>query len=67
MQQFQNVTIEVKGKQVVITITDYTRELGMSGSGKSMIVATTGGNQSVPGTDVKGKDLMIGLNAYRKA
>ena len=63
MQQFENMTIEVKGKSVIITIKDHTKEFGLSKSGKSKTVATTGGNAQVDGTD----GLVIGLNAYRKA
>ena len=33
----------------------------ISKSGKSIVIATTEGNQSVPGTD----DIKIGLNVYR--
>ncbi len=63
MQEFTNVTIEVKGKQVIITIKDYTKEFGLSSSGKSKTVASTKGNVQVEGTD----GLVVGLNAYRKA
>lgn len=62
MQQFENMTIEVKGNTVVITIIDHTKEFGLSSSGKSKSVAGTRGNVQVEGTD----GLVIGLNAYRK-
>ncbi len=35
MQQFENMTIEVKGNSVVITIKDFNKEFGLSSSGKS--------------------------------
>lgn len=41
---------------------DLTQSLGASKSGKSELVASTGGNRTIPGTDVK-----IGINAYRDA
>lgn len=63
MQEFSNMTIEVKGKSVVITIKDHTKEYGLSKSGKSKTVATTGGNAQIDGAD----NLVIGINAYRKA
>jgi len=62
MQQFENMTIEVKGNTVVITIKDHTKDRGLSGSGKSKIVATTSGNVQVDGAE----GLVIGINAYRK-
>jgi hypothetical protein len=62
-QQFENMTIEVIGKKVVITIIDHTKEFGTSASGKSKTVASTRGNVQVEGTD----GLIVGLNSYRKA
>lgn len=56
----QNVVFEVQGDQLVITI-DLSQELGVSSSGKSIIIATTGGNVAVPGWE----DVKVGLNVYR--
>ena len=39
----QNVEFEVQGDRLVITV-DLSQELGVSSSGKSVIIATTGGN-----------------------
>ncbi len=50
----------IDGDYLTIRI-DLTNRGGTSGSGKSINVATTGGNQKVPGTDV-----VLGLNAYVK-
>lgn len=61
-QQFENMTIEVKGNSVIITIKDFNKEYGLSTSGKSKTVATTRGNVQVEGTN----GLVIGLNAYKK-
>lgn len=66
-QQFENIKIEVKGKQVIITIIDHTKEFGLSASGKSKTVASTKGNIQVEGTEIGDRPLVIGLNAYRKA
>ncbi len=63
MQNFENMTIEVKGNSIVITIKDYTKDQGLSGSGKSKIIATTSGNKEVEGTN----GVVVGLNVYRKA
>ena len=58
----ENIAVKVEGTKAIITI-DLSKRLGHSASGKSIIVASTGGNQPIPGTDV-----VLGLNAYvRKA
>lgn len=57
---FKNVEMAVEGDTLTITI-DLSQELGPSKSGKTIIVASTGGNQLVPGRMEK-----IGLNVYRK-
>jgi ABC-type proline/glycine betaine transport system ATPase subunit len=56
----ENVEMTVEGDQLVIKV-DLSKSFGLSGSGKSEIIATTRGNATVPGTDVK-----IGLNIYRR-
>ncbi len=56
----QNVEFEVQGEQLVIVV-DLSKELGTSSSGKSVIIATTSGNVSVPGYE----DVKVGLNVYR--
>jgi hypothetical protein len=57
----QNIKIEVKDGKALITI-DLSHRGGLSSSGKSVIVATTSGNITIPGTEV-----VLGLNAYVKA
>ena len=56
----KNVEMTVEGTTLVIKV-DLTKEFGPSASGKTIIIASTEGNQSVPGRDEK-----IGLNVYRK-
>jgi len=58
--RMQNVNFQVQGDHLVITI-DLTQELGVSSSGKSLIIATTSGNIAVPGFE----DIKVGLNVYR--
>ena len=58
----RNIETKVDGKTLTITV-DLSKELGLSKSGKNMLVATSGGNQSVP--DAPG--LKLGLNIYRPA
>ena len=53
-----NIEATITGTKLTIVI-DLEQRHGISASGKSTIVATTSGNKTVPGTNVK-----IGLNAY---
>lgn len=53
--------MSVNGTTLTITV-DLSKSFGSSSSGKSIIVASTEGNVSVPGREEK-----IGLNVYRKA
>ena len=57
----QNVEIEVKDNKIVITI-DSTKNLGPSRSGKTIMVATTSGNQVV---QTENGAITIGVNAYK--
>src|SRR6266566_2733830 len=56
----QNVAFEVEGDQLIIRV-DLSQELGVSSSGKSVIIATTGGNVALPGWEA----VKVGLNVYR--
>jgi hypothetical protein len=55
----------IKGNILTIEIEINAKPV-LSASGKSRIVATSGGNQTMP-IEVDGKPLVIGLNAYIKA
>ena len=57
----QNVEIKIEKKKLVIEI-DLSKEIGVSQSGKSMNVATTGGSIDVPGFP----GFKLGLNCYKK-
>ncbi len=56
----QNVELQVKDGKLMITV-DLSKSFGVSGSGKSTIIASTGGNVSVPGQE----SVKVGLNVYR--
>jgi len=56
----QNVELEVKDGKLLITV-DLSKTFGTSGSGKSVIIASTGGNVAVPSHE----SAKIGLNVYR--
>lgn len=57
----KNVEMAVEGTTLLIKV-DLTQEFGPSSSGKTIIIASTEGNVSVPGQE----DKKIGLNVYRK-
>ncbi len=56
----KNVEIKVEGNILTMKV-DLTKEFGPSASGKTIIIASTEGNISIPDRDEK-----IGLNVYRK-
>ena len=56
----KNVEMKVEGNILTITV-DLSKDFGKSSSGKSIIIASTEGNMTVPGREEK-----IGLNIYRK-
>lgn len=58
----KNVDMKVEGDILTIKV-DLSKEFGLSGSKKSIVLASSEGNQTVPGTD----GIKIGLNVYRKA
>jgi hypothetical protein len=56
-----NVKTEVKGKNLVITV-DMTKDFGRSGSGKTVVIASTKGFKNVA---ANGHSAMINLNVNR--
>ena len=50
------------GHTLIVKI-DLSQQFGLSASGKSITVASTGGNVPVPGHE----EIKLGLNAYRLA
>ena len=60
MSREENVSMRVDGSVLVIEI-DLSQTLGLSSTGKSEIIATTGGNAPVPGHE----EVKVGLNVYR--
>jgi hypothetical protein len=57
----KNVEMKVNGNKLTITV-DLSQENGISSSQKNTIIASTGGNQDVPGGPEGTK---IGLNVYK--
>ena len=58
----KNIEMSVQGQELIIKV-DLSQSFGRSSSGKSVIIASTEGNQSVPGNE----EIKIGLNIYKKA
>ncbi|MEW6349573.1 MAG: hypothetical protein AB1646_10965 [Thermodesulfobacteriota bacterium] len=58
-KEFKNVVMDLNGDILTVTV-DLSQDLGPSKSGKTDLVASTGGNQLVYGRSEK-----IGLNVYR--
>ena len=57
----KNIEMITQGNILTIKV-DLSQRLGKSSSGKSTIIASTEGNQSVPGNE----EIKIGLNIYTK-
>ncbi|OHD24282.1 MAG: hypothetical protein A2Y38_07605 [Spirochaetes bacterium GWB1_59_5] len=57
----KNMEMKLQGTTLTITV-DISKEFGMSTSGKSLIIASSEGNISIPGKE----EVKIGLNVYRK-
>lgn len=56
----KNVEIKVDGDTLTITV-DLSQEFGPSSSGKSITIASTEGNVSIPSRE----EVKIGLNIYK--
>lgn len=56
----KNVEMSVDGQRLTITV-DLSKDFGPSSTGKTIIIASTEGNITVPGREEK-----VGLNVYRK-
>jgi hypothetical protein len=56
----KNVEMNVEGNILTITV-DLSKDFGPSASGKSIAIASSSGNVSVPGHD----GVKIGINVYR--
>jgi ABC-type molybdate transport system ATPase subunit len=57
----KNVDMKLDGDILTIKV-DVTKEFGPSSSGKTIIIASTEGNISIPEKD----EIKIGLNVYKK-
>jgi hypothetical protein len=56
----KNVKMSVEGDELVVRV-KLTEEFGRSASGKTTIVASTGGNLPVPGHE----EIKVGVNVYK--
>jgi hypothetical protein len=58
----KNCEMKLTGNMLTITV-DISKDFGKSSSGKSVIIASTEGNITIP----EKEDIKIGLNIYKKA
>ena len=58
----KNIEFAIKGEILTITV-DLSKSFGRSSSGKSIVIATTEGNQSLPDRP----EIKAGINIYTKA
>ncbi|GCE09216.1 hypothetical protein [Dictyobacter aurantiacus] len=56
----KNIEMKVEGDKLIITV-DLTQEYGFSASGKSITIASTDGNVSIP----EHEHIKAGVNIYR--
>lgn len=56
----KNIDMQIEGDILILKI-DLSKDFGDSRSGKTIMVATTEGNQTVPGHD----DMKMGVNLFR--
>ena len=59
------MNVEQKGNKIIITI-DAEKKPAPSASGKTLVVASSHGNQAT-GVLIDGKPLIVGVNAYVRA
>jgi len=57
----KNVEMSIDGNILTIKV-DLSKDFGPSASGKTIIIASSEGNQSIPGKET----VKIGLNVYKK-
>ncbi|MFA4958108.1 MAG: hypothetical protein WC556_14160 [Candidatus Methanoperedens sp.] len=57
----KNVEMSIDGNILTIKV-DLSKDFGPSASGKTIIIASSEGNQSIPGKE----EAKIGLNVYKK-
>jgi hypothetical protein len=59
--KMKNVEMTIEGDILTIKV-DLTKDFGPSASGKTIIIASSEGNQPIPGKEA----VKIGLNVYKK-
>lgn len=60
-KSMKNVEMLIEGNILTIKV-DLSKDFGPSSSGKTIIIASSEGNQSIPGKEA----VKIGLNVYKK-
>ena len=62
MATYKNCNVNIEKNHLVVRI-DLAEEVGVSKSGKSLILGTTGGNQKVARLG-DGREVTLGVNCY---
>jgi len=60
----KGIQYQIDDAGVLTLKVDTTKDFGLSGSGKSTMIATSSGNQKI---NIDGEDVFIGINIYKKA
>ena len=60
----KGIKYEIDADGIMTLQVDTTKDFGLSGSGKSTMIATSSGNQKI---NVNGEDIFVGINIYKKA
>ncbi len=58
-----NADVAVDENNIMTITVDLSKEFGLSKSGKTITIASTKGNKSVP--DAEGGEVVVGLNIYK--
>jgi len=61
-----SVYMDVDDNGILTLRIDTTKDIGPSASGKTIMIASSGGNKKINvGTEDNGNNVMLGLNIYR--
>ena len=64
MYKRQGIKYSIDDNGLMTIVVDTSKDFGLSGSGKSTMIATSSGNQKI---NVNGEDIFVGINIYKKA
>lgn len=59
----KGIQYNIDADGVLVLQIDMNKDFGLSGSGKSTMIATSSGNQKI---NFDGEDIFVGINIYKK-